>query len=81
MKDSPASCDSTVFYSGHFSNGRRHELQVAEVDVGQILKNFRDFRTLDGDQAAVLLKLQGNVEPLTENKTIWALSIVQFTLF
>jgi hypothetical protein len=36
---------------------------------------------LDGDQAAVLLKLQGNVEPLTENKTIWALSIVQFTLF
>ena len=47
------------------SQRRRHELESAEVDVGQALKHARGRRPLDGDQTSVLLELQGDVEPLT----------------
>ena len=62
---SPASRDPAVVNAGHVTDGRRHEPEPAEVDVGQALENSGRRRSLNSDQTPVLLKLQRDVEPLT----------------
>ena len=83
--DSPTTRDPAIVDACHASDRRRHELQLGHVDVGQILENFGHFRTLNGNQASVLLELEGDVQPLTENKKnlndmfiIWCWTIILY---
>jgi len=67
IADSPTSRDPAIVDACHTPDRRRHKLQLVHVDVRQILENFCNFRTLNGNQASVFLELDGDVQPLTES--------------